>query len=118
MSCRAKDCKSNKEDTNESGPFEWDIKACNKLSMVQNGSLPLGLTVEVRRGAAYVPILLRTPPVRLCFLFMYIIYGFVTPVGLGLGLGGRGGVTTLSVVIQSQLCLINCCHFNPLSQIP
>lgn len=32
--------------------------------------------------------------------------------------GWEGGVTMLSVVIQSQLCLINCCHFNPLSQIP
>lgn len=32
-----------KKEANLSGPFECDIKACNKLSMVQSGSLPLGL---------------------------------------------------------------------------
>lgn len=35
------------------------------------------------------------------------------------GCQGRGGVVTLLfVVIPSQMRLINCCHFNPLSQIP
>lgn len=34
------------------------------------------------------------------------------------GVGEMGGAQFFPAVIQSQLRLINCCHFNPLSQIP